>query len=99
VGLIPLAGSSPVLGIIIQTYTFMIIKQVVSPFQKVLLSRRLCVGCTQPLDKAARIFKLSESRTVVQCKCKRRYILDKEVGNYRRASFEEDRLLIEGKKK
>ncbi|MBI2356891.1 hypothetical protein HYV12_02480 [Candidatus Dojkabacteria bacterium] len=76
----------------------MILKQLVSPFQKVLLARRLCVGCTHPLDRAQRVMALTDSRTLLQCKCKRRYVYDKELGNYRRATFEEERLFIERKK-
>lgn len=76
----------------------MIIKQIVSPFQKVLLSKRLCVGCTHPLERSRKIAVLTPTKTLHQCKCKRRYIYDKELGNFRRATFEEERLFIEQKK-
>lgn len=75
------------------------IKKIASPFQKVLLARRLCVGCTHPLDKGDRMLKITETRTIVQCKCRRMYVLDQELGSYRRATFEEERLLIERKNK
>lgn len=76
----------------------MILKSIISPFQKVLLSRRLCVGCTFPLDKAPRILQLSDTKFMLQCKCKRRYVLDKALNAYRRATFDEERLFIESKK-
>jgi hypothetical protein len=65
-------------------------KKLISPFQKNLLEKRLCVACTSPLDKAKRLGKLSERRDLVQCKCSRRYTYNKELNEYNRASFQEE---------
>lgn len=69
-------------------------KKLVSPFQKVLLEKRMCVGCTNPLDKAKRVGKISERREMVECKCKRRYIFNKELNEYQRASFQEEQQFL-----
>jgi hypothetical protein len=66
------------------------IKRVIYPFQKVLLEKKYCVGCTYPLDKAKRIGKLSDRRDLIECKCKRRYVYSKELNEYQRASFQEE---------
>ncbi len=66
------------------------LKEIIRPFQKVLLEKKYCVGCTHPLDKAKRIGKLSEQRDLVECKCKRRYIYDKRLNEYTRASLQEE---------
>jgi hypothetical protein len=70
------------------------IKKIISPFQNVLLQKRLCVGCTSPLDKAKRIGKISERRDLVECKCKRRYVYNKELNEYQRASFQEEQQFL-----
>ncbi|MCC7289776.1 hypothetical protein IT417_00775 [bacterium] len=74
------------------------IKNLISPFQKVLLGRRLCVGCTQPLDKAKKLGSLSTTKEVIECRCKRRYIYDLELNSFRRASFDEEKLFFMNKK-
>lgn len=63
-------------------------------FQKVLLEKRLCVGCTTSLDKAKKLGKLSERRDLVECKCKRRYVYNKELNEYQRASFQEEQQFL-----
>ncbi len=73
-------------------------KGLISPFQKVLLGKRLCVGCTQPLDKAKKLGMLTENREMLECKCKRRYILERETNSFRRASFDEEKLFFVNKK-
>jgi hypothetical protein len=75
------------------------IKKLISPFQRVLLARRLCVGCTMPLDKASIREILSEKRIIIQCKCGRRFILDRETNMYRRATLDEDIEYIHKKQK
>lgn len=67
-----------------------VIKKFIAPFQSILLKRRMCVGCTHPLDTAPIRDSLSENKVIVQCKCRRRYILDRETNIYRRATMEED---------
>jgi hypothetical protein len=75
------------------------LKKIISPIQKVLLLRRLCVGCTTPLDKSEIRFPLSDKKTIIQCKCSRRYILDRDTNMYRRATVEEDMEYINKKRK
>ena len=62
----------------------------IEPSQKVLIEKRLCVGCTASLDKAKKLEKLSERRDLVECKCKRRYVYSKEFNEYQRATFAEE---------
>ena len=92
-GLISLGGSSPLLGIFNTNNKYMG-KKIVAPFQKVLLQKRLCVGCTAPLDKAKKLGKLSERRELVECRCKRRYVYNKELNEYQRASFQEEQQFL-----
>lgn len=68
--------------------------KLISPFQKVLIQKRLCVGCTAPLDKAKKLGKLSERRDLLECKCKRRYIYNKEFNEYQRATFAEEQQFL-----
>ena len=69
-------------------------KKIIAPFQKVLLEKRMCVGCTNQLDKAIKIGKISERRDMVECKCKRRYVYNKELNEYQRASFQEEQQFL-----
>ena len=70
------------------------IKKLIKPFQQVLIEKRLCVGCTYPLDKAKRIGNLSDNRIMVECKCRRKYVFDKEMNCYQRATFAEEQQLL-----
>lgn len=67
----------------------LMIKNVIKPFQEVLLNKRMCPGCTHPLDKLEKV-PFRKNKMMVQCKCKRRYILDLDINAYRRATFEEE---------
>lgn len=69
-------------------------KKIIRPFQNVLLERKLCVGCTSPLTKAKKIGVLSETRTLVECKCKRRYVYEKELAGFKRATLAEEQQVI-----
>ena len=69
-------------------------KKVIKPFQKVLLEKRLCVGCTYPLDKCKKIGNLSDNRVMIECKCKRRYVFNKEDNQYQRATFAEEQQIL-----
>lgn len=69
------------------------IKTIVKPFQDVLLSKRLCPGCTHPLDKIEKT-PFKQNKAIGQCKCKRRYIQDLDTNTYRRATLEEEREYI-----
>jgi hypothetical protein len=70
------------------------LKKIIRPFQEVLLEKKLCAGCTYPLDKAKKMGPLSENRTMVECKCKRRYVFSKEANKYERATFAEEQQLL-----
>ncbi len=70
------------------------IKNLIRPFQEVLLERKLCVGCTNPLDQAKKMGNLSDNRFIVQCRCKRRYVFDKEIGLFQRASLAEEQQIL-----
>ncbi len=67
------------------------IKKIYRPLQKLLLKRRLCVGCTYPLDKIKNGIQLNEHEKLIQCKCKRKYIYDDRTNTYRRATFAEEK--------
>ena len=70
------------------------IKKIIRPFQNVLIEKRLCVGCTYPLDKCKKIGNLSDNRKMIECKCKRRYVFDRESNQYQRATFAEEQQLL-----
>ena len=70
------------------------LKKIVRPFQNVLLERKLCVGCTAPLTKAKKLGNLSDNRIMVECKCKRRYVYEKELAAFKRATFAEEQQIL-----
>lgn len=65
------------------------IKKLIAPFQRVLMSKGLCPGCTLPLSKAKTQTFNKESDMVI-CKCKRMFIRDKNTDSYRRATIKEE---------
>lgn len=69
-------------------------KSIVRPFQKVLLERKLCVGCTKSLTNAPKMGNLSNNRFMIQCHCRRRYVFDKELNQYQRATFAEEQQVL-----
>lgn len=69
-------------------------KKIARPFQNVLLERKLCVGCTAPLTKARKLGNLSDNRIMVECKCKRRYVYEKELAAFKRATFAEEQQIL-----
>ncbi|MBP8979108.1 hypothetical protein KBG23_01360 [Candidatus Dojkabacteria bacterium] len=69
-------------------------KKIIRPFQEVLLERKLCVGCTHPLTKAKKLGNLSDNRIMVECKCKRRYVYEKELAAFKRATFAEEQQIL-----
>lgn len=69
-------------------------KRIARPFQNVLLERKLCVGCTAPLTKARKLGNLSDNRIMVECKCKRRYVYEKELAAFKRATFAEEQQIL-----
>ena len=75
------------------------LKKIIKPFQEGLLERNLCVGCTGQLENSKRLGNLSDNRFMVQCKCKRRYVFDKEMNKYQRATFAEEQQILKQIKK
>ena len=71
------------------------LKNIIKPFQAILLERNLCVGCTTPLNQAKRLGNLSANRFMVECSCKRRYVFDKELNQYQRATFAEEQQILQ----
>ena len=69
-------------------------KRIARPFQNVLLERKLCVGCTAPLTRARKLGNLSDNRIMVECKCKRRYVYEKELAAFKRATFAEEQQIL-----
>ena len=67
------------------------LKKIYRPLQKLLLKRHLCVGCTYPLDKIKNKIKLNEYQSLLQCKCKRKYIYDSRTNTYKRATLAEEK--------
>ncbi len=70
------------------------LKKIIKPFQEVLLERNLCVGCTHRLENAKKLGNLSDNRSMVECKCKRRYVYNRELGMFERATFAEEQQLL-----
>ncbi len=69
-------------------------KKMIRPFQQVLLEKNLCVGCTHRLENAKKLGNLSDNRYMVECKCKRRYVYNKELGTFQRATFAEEQQIL-----
>lgn len=65
------------------------IKRLISPIQKVLLAKGMCVGCSMPLSKSKERVDLGNNMERVTCKCKRVYIHDSSMDTYRRALMNE----------
>jgi len=70
------------------------LKNITRPFQNVLLERKLCVGCTAHLANAKKLGNLSDNRIMVECKCKRRYVYEKELAAFKRATFAEEQQIL-----
>lgn len=91
-GIKSLAGSIPVLGIYLnKKYMF---KKIIKPIQEGLLKKKQCPGCTKPLKNAQELKEISKTKKLVQCRCKRIYILDLETGIYKRATFDEEQYFL-----
>ena len=57
--------------------------------QKVLLTRKLCPGCTRSLDEQKNREIRNNGTDRIICECGRIYIFDRELDSYRRALFDE----------
>jgi len=60
------------------------LKTLISPLQKVLLQKKLCVACTRSLEKA-KILDNRIDEDIIQCECSRIFVHDKNLDTYRRA--------------
>lgn len=65
-----------------------IFKNLIAPFQKVLIAKRMCPGCTTLLEKGKR-YPFNLTSEIIICSCKRMFIYDKKSDSYRRATFKE----------
>ena len=64
-------------------------RRLISPIQKVLLVKGMCVGCSMPLSKATDRVALGNNMERVTCKCGRIYVHDTQIDTYRRALMNE----------
>ncbi len=62
--------------------------------QERLLKKKQCPGCTKPLKNADFLSQMSDTKKLVQCKCKRIYVLDLETDTYRRATLDEEQYFL-----
>ena len=83
------AGSIPVFGTNNINGSYML-KKLINPVQKVLLEKQLCVGCTSPLVKTKKVGEISKTKEIFECKCKRRFVYDRELNTYRRLTLQEE---------
>jgi len=65
-----------------------IIKSFIAPFQKVLIRKNLCPGCTSSL-KNGKKYEFSENKDMIICSCHRMFIYDQTIDSYRRATIRE----------
>lgn len=65
------------------------LKKLITPLQTILLQKKMCPGCTQPLKKAKIIDKKADGTEVLECQCSRIFIHDQKLDTYRRALTEE----------
>lgn len=63
-------------------------KNLIAPFQRVLLAKRLCPGCTAPLDKMQK-HPFNGTEEIAICSCRRMFVYDRTADSYRRATFRE----------
>lgn len=65
------------------------LKSLISPLQKILLQKKLCPGCTRPLEKAKLLESKSTEIDIVACECTRIFVYNRDLDTYRRALPEE----------
>jgi hypothetical protein len=68
-----------------------VIKNLIAPFQQVLLSKKLCPGCTMPLQKGKKHDFKGDLEMII-CSCDRMFIYDKSTDTYRRATLREGKM-------
>jgi hypothetical protein len=64
------------------------LRNLVAPFQRALIAKRLCPGCTISLDKADRK-PFTDTTEMAICACRRMFVYDIETDSYRRATVRE----------
>ena len=64
------------------------LKNLIAPFQRALIAKRLCPACTVSLDKAERK-AFTDTTDMAICSCRRMFVYDKETDSYRRATVRE----------
>ena len=69
-------------------------KRLIKPVQERLLKKKQCPGCTKPLREGVEIAQISDTKKLIQCKCKRIYVLDLETDTYRRATLDEEQYFL-----
>lgn len=74
-------------------------KKAIKPIQERLLKKKQCPGCTKALKEGKEVAEISKTKKLVQCKCKRIYVLDLETGTYRRATLDEEQYFLNKKTK
>ena len=67
----------------------MVFKKVISPVQRILISKGVCPGCGRPLSKSDKREKYEGDSEKLTCRCRRVFIFDKKTQEYRRATFDE----------
>ncbi len=65
------------------------LKKLISPLQKVLITKKYCPACTRNLDDCRDRQVRNNGTERITCKCGRIFIYDKEMDQYRRALEEE----------
>jgi hypothetical protein len=60
------------------------IKRLIAPLQKLLMQKKICPACTRPLNKAKVVGKIDD-KIIVECKCGRIFIHNKQKSSYQRA--------------
>lgn len=69
-------------------------KRLIKPVQERLLKKKQCPGCTKPLGKGVEVAQISDTKKLIQCKCKRIYLLDLETNTYRRGTTDEEQYFL-----
>lgn len=64
------------------------IKKLISPLQTILLQKKMCPGCTTPLEKGV-VSQKSEHSELLTCQCGRIFVHERKLDTYRRALPEE----------
>ena len=69
-------------------------KKIFKPIQGKLIKKNLCPGCTKSLKNATQIKDITDTKKIVQCKCKRLYVWQTDTNTYKRATNEEEQYFL-----